>query len=69
MILIPSAFLEVFFEPITIPLITAYRKVLWYLKWVGIFLLYLLALCLTALIVIAVFVVFSDICKYFGVKV
>lgn len=67
MILIPSAFIQVFFEPITIPLIRFWHKMLWYLKWVGYCVIYLLVTAAIVFSVIMLFVFGSEVCKYLGV--
>ena len=66
MILIPSAFIEVFFEPITIPLIRLWHKTLWFLKWTGYVLLYLMAVAAIMFSGIMIFVLGSSIGKKVG---
>lgn len=67
MLLIPSAFFEVLFEPITDLFKSAYNNVLYGLKWFGICLLYLFCVGLLCFTIIGVYIFGSEICKHFGV--
>lgn len=67
MVLIPSAFFEVLFEPITDYLKRLGSSIATFFKWVGISILYLLFLVLIMFINISLFVIGSEICKHFGV--
>ncbi len=67
MVLIPSAFFEVLFEPITDPLKAFWNKTIFFFKWFGISILYLAGLILIVFIGSALFVLGSEICKHYGV--
>lgn len=66
MVLIPSAFFEVLFEPITDKLKLWWNNLLFILKWSTISALYLLFVFLIAFLAISIFVLGSIVCKHFG---
>lgn len=66
MILIPSAFIEVFFEPITDKLVLAYNNTIFVLKWAGFALLYLAGIVVIFFGACAVFVLGQEIYKWVG---
>ncbi len=67
MILIPSAFFEVLFEPITDPIKQFYTSVKFYVRWTVYITVYLLSIGVIFFGAVALFVFGSELSKWLGV--